>query len=183
MSDPENPFTKQQWAIKRSFAVKADSLSRLMLKQAVPVTAKDADAVDVYNTSSWKRTGWVVMEDKIDLQNKVIKDDKGKEIPCQILSDGRTAFYAENIPPLGSKRYYIAQQKSKLEGSLSSSGNKISNNLISIEVDKNTGNIISLNTAGSGHNYADTSKNKGLLDYQYVNEEGPINMKRFQMSE
>src|SRR6201999_3076579 len=54
---PLSQKTMEQWIIKKSYATMADSLSLELLDGAIPQTENPkANAVDVYNTSSWPRT-------------------------------------------------------------------------------------------------------------------------------
>jgi len=173
MSDPGNPFTKQQWAVKRSFAVKADSISRVLQKQAAPSTEKNADAVDVYNTGSYARSGWVTLEKTNEIKGKELIDEKGKTVPLQIMKDGRIIFYASGVPSLGSKRYKIAAAKNNYTGRIQAESNTLSNGIVSIEVDPKTGNISSFMLNGVNRNFVDAEKSAGLADYQYVNGRRP----------
>lgn len=172
MSDPENPFTKQQWAVKRSFAVKADSISKQLVNKIVPASGANADAVDVYNTSSWKRTGWVFIDNSSGMQGTAFVDENKKSVPAHTLQDGRVVLYAADVPALGSKRYYISGRITGMHASPMML-NKISNNNVSVEVDPRTGNIISLKLAGLDHNFVDTGNIPGLTDYQYVKGRRP----------
>lgn len=135
MSDPENPFTKQQWAVKRTFALKADSISNALVSRVIPSAQDDADAIDVYNTNSWSRTGWVTLTTKPNMENTIIKDEKGKEVPFQVLKNGELVLFASNVPPLGSKRYFLEKRNSGTGPCLMSITHIIANDMVRVDVD------------------------------------------------
>lgn len=174
MSDPENPFTKQQWAVKRAFALKADSISKNLISKVIPVVKNNADAIDVYNTSSWKRSDWVVVNNMPDMKGKKITDEKGITPRYHINKDGTAAIFASDIPPLGAKRFIINEMFFTGECIMSQpmDVNIISNSNVRVEVDIKTGNISSLKLAGINHNFVNTNT-AGLTDYQYVNGRNP----------
>ncbi len=173
MSDPENPFTKQQWAVKKSFAVKADSISKKLVGNIITAAVNNADAIDVYNTSSWNRSGWVILDEKTDMINKDISDGKGNIVPYQVLKDYRLAIFVKDIPALGAKRYYKIPKAVNLEDKVHFKDNILSNDLISVEINKETGDISSLMINGVKHNFVDNTKFSGLTNYQYVNGRRP----------
>jgi len=173
MSDPENPFTKQQWAVKRSFAVKADSISKKLVSGSIPFAIDNDAAIDVYNTNSWSRSGWVILDEKIDMKNKDVMDDKGNIYPSQVLKDNRLAIFVKDIPALGSKRYFKIPQPVHWEDRVHLKDNVLSNGLISVEVNKENGDISSLMINGVKHNFVDNTKFYGLTNYQYVNGRRP----------
>jgi len=69
VSDSENAVVKDQWDVKRSFAVNGDIQSHELVKRALmlPVrkgsfpAARNSLDVDIYNTVSWQRSGLVLL--------------------------------------------------------------------------------------------------------------------------
>ncbi len=173
MSDPENDFTKQQWAVKRSFSLKADSISKNLVNNALLPKLNDADAVDVYNTNSFACTGWVKLETGIDLEGKMITNGKGEPVPFQVMKNGDVMLFAENVPQLGSKRYFIAPLTKKPAGSITLEGNTLSNGIVSVTINPANGNISSLTLKGVNQNFVNEDKTNGLADYEYVNGRRP----------
>ena len=60
VSEPDSPFTLQQWEIKKSFALEADKQSKKLLSDAMiskVLGGPAVDAVEVINTCSWTRSG------------------------------------------------------------------------------------------------------------------------------
>jgi len=170
ISDPENDFTKRQWRIKRSYAVEADSLSRELLDDALgsPAAAPSpAGSIDIVNTSSWPRTDLVTLPAGMKRAGDVVKRD-GRTIPSQVLSTGELAFIAENIPPLGSRRFTIERGTPSAVGSARAEGSSITNGILTASVDPVTGAVTSLTGAGGSRNLVDTGRRAGLNDYLYV---------------
>ena len=60
VSEPDSPFTLQQWEIKKSYALDADKQSKRLLSDAMigkVLGGPAIDAVEVINTCSWTRSG------------------------------------------------------------------------------------------------------------------------------
>jgi len=86
ISQPDVPFVRDQWRVKQAFALDADRQSRELLERALrsqrPGDAESpGDAVDVYNTASWKRTGIVTLDATLSRAGDRILDEKGKPSP------------------------------------------------------------------------------------------------------
>jgi len=73
------------------------------------------DAIVVFNDLNWMRSDIVSVKiDEKEAKNMIIKDPSGKQLPAQIRKnqDGyEVVFYAENVPSLGYKTYYMATGK------------------------------------------------------------------------
>ena len=63
VSEPFRRETREQWAVKQSYAVAADLQSRDLLSRALAQSDGPAQnaAVDIFNTTSWPRTELVVV--------------------------------------------------------------------------------------------------------------------------
>ena len=67
ISEPDLPFVRDQWKVKQGFALDADKQSRQLLDRAQPESRPQASSpvrtltLDVFNTSSWQRTGLVTL--------------------------------------------------------------------------------------------------------------------------
>ena len=110
ISDPELKSVIDQWEIKKSYAVKADSIAQLLFHN-LSKPEKVNSSIDhfyVCNTSSWQRSDVVHLPSDIKSSNFSVADKEGNIIPTQKLSDGSYVFTAKNIPPLGYKEYKIS---------------------------------------------------------------------------
>jgi len=161
ISEPDNPFAKGQWAVKQAFALEAERASKRLLNAALPHSARPlANAVDVFNTSSWDRTDLVTVPRKESQKGDLVRDAAGRIAPSQRLSTGELAFVAGNVPAFGAKRYHISAGRWR-SGSARSSGGALSTGQISLGVDSESGSIRVLRFHG-------TNLAKRLNRYVYV---------------
>jgi len=126
VSGPERKETKEQWEIKRGYALAADKQSRELLAASIADDHVDSSAtwgaVDVFNTLSWPRTELVTLPAS-DTQNVAslrvagdpVMDDKDKAVPSQRLTTGELVFLARDVPPLAARRYILGDSV-KAEG-------------------------------------------------------------------
>src|SRR6201981_101887 len=164
VSDSENTLVKQQWQIKRQFAVDAENESKRLLDGVLGAYAGDKDSsdIDVHNTCSWPRTEVVVISKERSLGTDHVKNEHGTSVPSQRLSTGELAFLAENVPPLGSARFHLsaaaphvpAKRVTVLDGVLD-------NGFVRAKVDIKSGNIVELASHKSARNLADISRDEG----------------------
>jgi alpha-mannosidase len=168
ISEPYSDFTKQQWKIKQSFALKAkeqtDSIMATILTKSTvnPV-------IDIYNTNSWMRTDLVILPLSFNMSDQLIKDESGKVVLSQKLSTGETAFLATGVPGFGSKRYFISPAE-KVPASQIKAQKPfvIENDYARISIDSVSGSISELKFSGFPFNFVNVEKFKGLNDYYYV---------------
>lgn len=172
ISEPEIKFVKDLWNIKRSFAVKADSLSLVAMYdilKSVTVEQPKLSNFSVINTNSWVRTelvilpaNWGITSEKINIG---VKDSKGVFSELQKMADGSWAFLAKNIPAMSSVQYTLRKVVKAGSNTLSASGNTISNETYSIQIDSETGDISTLTVKKDNRNLA---SGKGLNGYVYT---------------
>jgi len=176
VSDPESDFVAGQWNIKKNFALEADAQSRDLLERAfseVRARTDRVECIDVYNTSSWPRTDLVVLPDSMAVVGDRVKNDRGEDVPSQRLSTGELAFLAEGIPPLGARRFTFLPGEPETEGCAASSGNVVTNGLLTVVVDEETGAIESLRHSGYAGEFVDRSTGFGLNEYFYLPGKDP----------
>ena len=171
ITEPDNPFTLSQWKIKQQFALQAEERSQALLQRALdrglPADAA-VTAVDVFNTTSWPRTDLVVFETKSPLVGHVVKDLDGNLVPSEVTRRGDLAFVAEQVPPLGARRFLLEPGSTPYQGKAKAEGNVLSHDRLRVEIDPRTGTIASLRRAGVDHDFAASAGAGGLNDYRYV---------------
>ena len=169
ISAPDDPFVLAQWAVKRGFAESADSASRALLDAALgsPVRRSAANALDVFNTSSWTRSGVVTIPASLVPAGGALSTSNGSAVLTQHLRDGTLAFLADSVPPLGSSRYLTSAgtRAAAPVDSTHASGDSIWNGEISATVDTATGALASVRWRG--HELVDHARG-GWGDYWYV---------------
>ncbi len=180
VSDPENKATREQWEIKRSYALKADSMSRMLLGGALIGTGsgKPAKGVDVFNTSSWQRTDLVLLSRDLSSTGDRVTDNKGHPVPSQRLKTGELAFVASNVPPFSKRRYNLSAGKAFSSGNASAHDNVLANNIVRVRVDKRTGGVTELSMNGIHANFADTASGYAINDYLFLPGDNLANLQR-----
>ena len=175
ISQPESQFTLDQWKIKQTFALEADTQSQRLLASALDASKTAAEkitAVDVYNTTSWPRTDLVTLETDLPLAGDAVKDSEGRTVPSQRISSRRTkkklAFVAKDVPPLGAKRFFLEPGDHAPAGSVRLDGNVLESPTIRVALDEKTGAIASLTSKSIPVDLADKQNSFGLNDYWYV---------------
>jgi len=171
ISDPDNPFTLEQWKVKQAFALDADRQSREILALALAGradTSSGLEAVDVLNTTQWERTDLVQLEGVAG--GVRLEDSDGHRVPVQQLDSGAIAFVAEAVPPFGARRYSVHREpsSSSAKGRARANGNRLSTSVLQVEVDERTGAIRSLGLSGVEHEFVDHGGPVGLNDFRYV---------------
>jgi alpha-mannosidase len=171
VSDSENPFVKQQWEVKRQFAVDAETESKKLLDEVLDVYAREMNSsqLDVHNTCSWPRTEVIVISKERSLGKDHVKNEHGASVPSQRLSTGELAFLVENIPPLGTASFHLsaaaphvpAKRVSVLDGALD-------NGIVYASVDSKSGNIVELRSNKSARNLVDTSRDEAINQYLFL---------------
>lgn len=150
VSEPDCDFVQEQWRVKRGYMEGADAASRQLLDTLL---AQDAagGVVEVVNTQSWMRTDLVEVETLPG--NWSVRDETGAQLPVQRLHNGKLAFLAQAVPPLGSRRYTLEEAQALPVGPVLAHGNTLTNGLVTVKIDAATGAISSLRDA-QGRDFA-----------------------------
>jgi alpha-mannosidase len=186
VSEPDAPEVKTQWDYKKAFALEADRLSREMLDRALRGSGRVAEAatgprgqaIEVFNTSSWPRTGLILVPARLSRLGDRAVDDGGRPVPSQRFSTGELALLARNVPGLGSKRYLIGPGGAWSEGAVRAEGNVLENDSLRLTVDRASGAVSSLVWKGRDIEFVDGRRGLGLNDYFYVPGRDPRDARR-----
>jgi alpha-mannosidase len=178
--EPDSKETKEQWAIKQSFALRADKQSRNLLAQALEKSGKpgSASAIEVFNTTSWPRTELVVLSSVLSAAGDRVTDSGGQPVPSQRLSTGELAFLAVKVPPFAARRYQIAKGEPFAESKVTASETTLDNGLLMIGVSAKTGGIVDLRAKGIEGNLVDTVSGNAINDYLYLIGDNPARIQR-----
>ncbi len=165
--DPDSEFTRALWKQKQAFALRADSIAKQITQTLyTAVNANErGEYIQVFNTNLWSRTDVVTFSTSQDLKGKKLTDENGDAVNLQKTGENTWMFIAADVPPLASKVYRIVVSPAAIpKSSFVVKENSLSNNLISVSVDRENGAITSL-TDSKGFNYA---AGKGLNEYIYT---------------
>lgn len=144
-SQPDSEFTKSLWDVKQGFAVDAQRQSESLIEAAIPTTSMEAvEAIQLINTTSWLRSELVTIPSDWNLKGTKITDENGKTVASQLLTTGELVFVAADIPALGAKKYFIKKGKAKLDATDRPSENSLSNDLVSVSINEDNGDISSI---------------------------------------
>ncbi|HEV2478434.1 MAG TPA: hypothetical protein VGS79_02170 [Puia sp.] len=177
---PLSDKTMEQWIIKKSYATQADSLSLGLVHGALASADGSAveNAVDVYNTNSWARTGLVLVPRELSKAGDVVKDANGHVLASQRLSTGELAFLVSDVAPYAARRFWIAPgaagSGTGAAGAAGSGGgvqvdsHSLDNGILHVGIDGTTGVINSLKRQGIDNEFVDTDSSGGLNDYLYL---------------
>ncbi len=177
---PDAPEVLAQWAYKRAFALRADTLSRWLLARSLELPldggrgARDsavvADAFDVANTASWARTEVVYVPAELSRAGDRVLGPDGRPVSSQRLSRGQLAVLVRDLPPLSQRRYTV-RRGSAWAGdapAATAGGAILENDRLRVAVDTLTGAIASVVWKPRGAELVDRSARHGLGEYLYV---------------
>ena len=171
IEEPDLPFVKEQWEIKRKFALDADRDSRTLLARALhspTEPGKTKTAIDVYNTNSWPRTDVVFLAPELSKAGDHVVELAGRLVPSQRLSTGELAVLVENVRPFSAKRLFVETGEAYSKSGAKVQGDVLENDFIRLSVNPQTGAIDTLKWKKNGVQLVDGTRGAGLNQYLYV---------------
>jgi alpha-mannosidase len=166
MDPSKQPITNDILQVKFGFFQKAADMSQSLLDSALSsVYKKESPVIAVFNTLSWPHGGLVTVPGYQSKTFGRIVNEEGKPVTCQRLSSGELVFYADNIPALSSKKYFLKKGKAKTNGKLAHD-NILDNEIIKATIDSISGDISSL--ISNGNEFVDPTANCALNSYRYL---------------
>jgi len=180
ISQPDLPFVLDQWKVKQAFALDADKQSQALLANALQSrtgVSPVPEQMDVFNTSSWPRTGLVTLSVAQSTAGDRVVDDKGKPVPSQRLSTGELVFLSRNVRPFSAKRFRVEPGQTSSSSRLpdfavncviTAQSATLSHPDFTVKIDPRTGGIASLYSHRLNHELADAKAATALNDYFYL---------------
>ncbi|HWI67934.1 MAG TPA: glycosyl hydrolase-related protein [Nitrospiraceae bacterium] len=171
VSDSENTLTREQWNVKRAFAVDAEEQSEVLLAKALASREVNSDsaAIDVYNCTSWLRTEVVVVPKKFSIDGDRVQDDRGVPTPSQRLSTGELAFVANEVPAFGNARFHISSGAAMRPSKpVTVEDNILQNGILRARVDDRNGNIVELGASHRQGNLVDLTGGQAVNQYLFL---------------
>ena len=176
ISQPDHPFVKSQWAIKRQFAVDADIQSKTLLNEISGNTNPNpTKAIDVINTLPYSQAdGFVVVPKELAIGEFLSDSTDGEaKYAGQRLSTGEVVFRIP-VEGYGIRRLFFTSKKPAVtatsplivEGTTISakpSGNRKS---LIVRINPQTGAISSLRYGE--HEFVNPKEQTELNDYFYL---------------
>ena len=171
ISEPESPFTRQQWNTKRRFVLEGERRSRALIDAATAKLAPPDDAVTrfaVFNTSSWTRGEVIILPADWKRAGDRVTDADGRPVVSQRLRTGELAVLVQDVPPLGTAVYRLSPGEPHAGATVQVSGTRLTNERLTVEIDPQTGTVSSLRDRASDVELVDPNAVGGLGDYLYV---------------
>jgi len=176
ISQPDLPFVTDQWRVKQAFALDAARQSQELLDAALASGGEPVEgALDVFNTTQWKRTDLAVVPEALGAKARAVTDDRGRPVPSQRLASGEWVFLADGVPPYGARRYRLFAEgaaaipdAAPMAKGARIDGHTLRTSLLTVEVDPRTGGISSLRRRGVEGDLVDSDAPVALNDYRYV---------------
>jgi alpha-mannosidase len=179
VTTPLSQKTTEQWAVKKSYATRADSLSRELVAGALGGNEEVSNAIDVYNTNSWARTGLVLVPAGLSRRGDRVTDVAGHVVVTQRLSTGELAFVAKEVAPFAAKRYFILKGRWRdIVEDVHVGVHSLDNGLVRVELDAGTGAVSSLHAKGIDNDFVDSAAGDRLNDYLFLNGSDLANLQR-----
>ncbi len=182
VSQPANPFTSDQWNIKKSYATSANLQSRQLLSQATQAglgfeSNRSSTSVDIFNTSSWPRSEIAVIPVEIARGYSRVLDQWGKPVPAQRLVSHDLAVLVDDLPPFSGRRYTLEKEgQGEAVVPVKVNGTVIENDMLRVRVDEKTGGIVEMRRHDLDANLVDTADGRALNDYLYLIGDDPANI-------
>jgi hypothetical protein len=180
VSQPESQKTREQWDIKRGYALDADRQSRALLARALELGAAEVrDAVEVLNTASWPRTELVLIPKELSARGDRVTLPDGTPVSSQRMSGGDLAILVKDLPPFATRRYVVTAGAAMAPSTpVTVRGGLLENGSLRVRVDENTGNVIELSAAGMARNFAGGPDGEPLNEYLYLPGDQLTDLKR-----
>ena len=189
--DFENPwepyFHEAISKVKQSYFYEAEARSMTLLDEALGLATDKSNGalgpregpsnggIAVFNTLSWPHGGLVTLSASESQKGDKVVDDAGNAVPSQRLSTGELAFWASDVPALGSRHYRVVEGDAVPGDACKLDGYTLDNGCVRVTIDGKTGNIVSLTRAGEDYNYIDASVDGGANSCSWLpaNENKP----------
>lgn len=169
VSAPAEPFVQAQWEVKRGYAEDADARSRSLLAAAsAGGGAAPASAIDVWNPTSWPRTGLVRVPPELARAGDRVLGPDDRPVPSQRLQTGELAVLVRDLPPFAGRRLrVVAGAPAAPDTPARADGSRLQNGAVAVALDPQTGDVASLTAAAAPGEFVDTSGGQQLGRYLF----------------
>lgn len=172
ITQPDLPFVREQWEVKKGFALAAEKQSQDLLmragQQGAPEDPSTSNIIDVFNTSSWRRTDLVTLSRELSDAGDRVIDDRGDVIPSQRLSTGELVFLARKLRPFSARRFRIEPGSCPSRSALHTEPARLISPEFFVRLDERTGAIKNLFSRSLGRELVNAKAATGLNDYFYL---------------
>ncbi len=151
ISDPNSPFVKELWRVKKQFAVQGSLQSQKMLDLALQGYTEQAShlhQVVILNPTGWKRSGVVTLPASLSrgMRSAKLLNSK-KQVPSAVTADDRLQLDVHNVPSFGGITVVLSPTPAQTGLRSSSRGQKggliLENHWIRVRFSHVTGQLVS----------------------------------------
>ncbi len=180
ITQPESPFAKEQWRIKKGYMEKASwmasSLERQGLEELTEQIQNDRTyAYAVWNLTQWERSDQAFLpthlSNELDVsQHWIAVDEEGNRSPLTPISGGYS-FSVKDIPPFGYKVYELVPESPKEQESdfsVDIPRGYIANRFWEVQLDEKLGAVSSLIYLPQKRQLVDMDGQYGINQYLHV---------------
>jgi len=165
MNPDKQPISNDILKVKLGYFETGERLSRELLQETLP-KANNSHTLAVFNTQSWAHGGLVTVSEAESRGFNGVKDlETGKPVLAQRLSTGELLFWADDIPPLGCRKYELQKNAVKTKTSFIQ-GNTLDNGIVRVTVDEQTGDVTSI--IYSSNEFVDNKSVSAVNSYRYL---------------
>ncbi len=181
ITQPDSPFTREQWRVKRSFAEKGMWASSRLLRDGAREMSKQIRndrtfAFAVWNLTQWRRNGAAVIPESgignelAASEQWIAVDPDGMKAPV-VKRDEGYMFQVIDIPPFGYKVYELipeTRETRETSVTVSAADGFIRNYQWDVKLNKKTGAIQSLVYQPMLQEMVDSNSAYGVNQYLHV---------------
>jgi hypothetical protein len=170
ISQPDLPFVRDQWAVKRGFALEADKLSQELLSKASDGahTNEEGGLIDVYNTCSWPRTDLVNVPAELSKAGDLVTDERGRPMRSQRLANGELVFLAYEVSPFAAARFRVNKGTCPARGTAKAEAPRLISSDFFVRIDEQSGAVKNVFSRVVGRELVDSRAPTALNDYFYL---------------
>ena len=188
ISNPDGENAIKQWEYKKGFLKEAlrlfTSLENILKSECLRVDnnkssitnkEKALPSINIFNTSSWKRSEIVYLPPELSAGFNSAFDENQRFLNSQRLTDGSLAVEINEVPPFSSRKIQLAEVQTQVKGSAIAGPDFLENDYLRLKIDSSTGAVASLIYKKSGNlELVDSARFSGLNSYVYVPGTDPM---------
>lgn len=170
MRPDQQPICDEILGKKLDYFKTAERLCTSWRDDVIKDIHRPSGTICVFNTLSWKRSGIVkISPEESGEYTSVVDTENGRETVCQKLSNGDLAFLAQDIPPLGAKKFRLEKKQGPSSPIEKQTPHILDNGSLVVKLNPETGDVDSL--VYEGEEFVDNHSKTAVNSYRYLRGE------------